>query len=312
MESGSQEEKPSRRLDGSELLLGSHLSLKAPDFYLGTCECALRYGETAFMFYTGAPQSSRRAPLDTLKIKEGRAFLAAHHFDERQIVVHAPYILNLGNNSKAEAYEASVALLHQELIRSAAFGSSLLVFHPGNATGLALEESLQAVAKGIDHVYAGLEESPVTLCLETMAGKGSEVGKSFEEIAEIINLSKIKDHLGVCLDTCHVNDEGLDVSDVETVLAHFDKTIGLSRLKVIHLNDSKNPRGSHKDRHENLGYGTIGFDVLSAWAHNPKLAGIPKILETPSDGVHEPYSTEIAMLRADSYRPGWREKLTTD
>jgi len=263
------------------------------------------------MFYTGAPQSSRRLPLDTLKIKEGRSFLASHHFDERQIVVHAPYILNLGNDSKKETYEASIALLRQELIRSTAFGSSLLVFHPGNATGLALDESLRAVATGIDQVYSGLE-TPVSLCLETMAGKGSEVGRSFEEIAQIIQESQAKEHLGVCLDTCHVNDEGLDIVDINGVLAHFDKTIGLARLKVIHLNDSKNPRGSHKDRHENLGYGTIGFATLSAWAHNEKLAGIPKILETPSDGVHEPYSTEIAMLRANSFRPAWRESLIAD
>ena len=310
MESRSQEEKSSGRL-GASLLLGSHLSMKSPDFYLGTCQTALRYGETAFMFYTGAPQSSKRAPLATLKIEEGRAFVKEHHFDEKAIVVHAPYILNLGNNSNAESYQAGIALLRGEIIRSEAFGASLLVFHPGNATGLPLTDSLLAVAQGIDQVYEGLD-SHVTLCLETMAGKGSEVGKNFDEIAQIISLSHMKDRLGVCFDTCHVNDEGVALGEVDEVLDDFDRVIGLSRLKVIHLNDSKNPLGSHKDRHENIGYGTIGFDVLSSWTHSPRLLSVPKILETPTDGIHNPYAKEIAMLRENRYVKNWRENLIAD
>jgi deoxyribonuclease-4 len=311
MESGSQEEKSSGRLSSPSLLLGSHLSLKSPDFYLGTCETALRYGETAFMFYTGAPQSARRAPLETLKIEEGRAFLKEHHFDEKAIIVHAPYILNLGNDSHPDSYEAGIALLRQEIVRTAAFGSSYLDFHPGNATGLPLEESLAAVAHGIDKAYEGLDTA-VILCLETMAGKGSEVGRNFDELARIIGQCDQKDHLGVCLDTCHVNDEGVDVSHVDSVLDDFDHAIGLSRLKVIHLNDSKNPRGSHKDRHENIGYGTIGFSTLSAWAHNERLLSVPKILETPTDGIHDPYAQEIQMLRDNRYIENWREKLISD
>ncbi len=285
--------------------------MKSPDFYLGTCQTALRYGETAFMFYTGAPQSSKRAPLDSLKIEEGRAFLKEHHFDEKAIVVHAPYILNLGNNSNPESYQAGIALLRGEIIRSEAFGASFLVFHPGNATSLSVSDSLLAVAHGIDLAYQGLE-SHVTLCLETMAGKGSEVGKNFDELAQIIALSHEQKRLGVCFDTCHVNDEGVALGDVDKVLDDFNHIIGLSRLKVIHLNDSKNPRGSHKDRHENIGYGTIGFPILSAWVHNPRLLTIPKILETPTDGIHDPYAKEIAMLRANRYEKDWREKLISD
>jgi deoxyribonuclease-4 len=308
MESRSQEEESFRRLSGNGIYLGSHLSLKAPDFYLGTCETAFRYGENAFMFYTGAPQSSKRAPLDSLKIPEGRAFLKQHGYDEKKLVVHAPYILNLGNNTNLEAYEAGIQLLRSELERTAGFGVSLLVFHPGNALSLPREESLKAVAEGIDRAMDGFS-GDVTLCLETMAGKGSEVGTSFEELAEIIALAQSKDHLGVCLDTCHINDAGMDEANIPGILDHFNETIGLDRLKVIHLNDSKNPRGSHKDRHENVGYGTLGFSVLSAWVHEPRLLGIPKILETPTDGIHDPYAKEIDMLRKNVFETGWREKL---
>jgi deoxyribonuclease-4 len=291
-----------------EIYLGSHLSLKGPDFYLGTCETAFRYGENAFMFYTGAPQSSKRAPLESLKIPEGRAFLKAHGYDETKLVVHAPYILNLGNNLNPEAYQAGIQLLHSELERTAGFGVSLLVFHPGNALTLPREESLKAVAEGIDLAMEN-DASGVTLCLETMAGKGSEVGISFEELAQIISYSKNKDRLGICLDTCHINDAGMDEKNIPAILDHFHQVIGLSRLKVIHLNDSKNPLGSHKDRHENIGYGTLGFDILSSWVHEKRILGIPKILETPTDGIHDPYAKEIAMLRANRFEKGWREAL---
>jgi deoxyribonuclease-4 len=295
-------------MNGSELYLGSHLSLKAPDFYLATCQTALAYGENAFMFYTSSPQSARRLSLETLKISEGRAFLKNHGFDESKIVVHAPYILNLGNNSRPEAYSAGIALLKEEIQRTAAFGVSWLVLHPGNATGLPVEESLKAVAAGLDQVFDE-DGTSVTICLETMAGKGSEVGKSFDELARIIALSHHQDRLGICLDTCHINDAGMDETHFDFILDKFDKILGLDRLKVIHLNDSKNPIGSHKDRHENLGYGTLGFATLSAIAWEPRLRLIPKILETPTDGIHDPYSREIAMLRANEFIPGWRETL---
>jgi deoxyribonuclease-4 len=309
MESHREKEEPSGRLvlpEGG--YLGSHLSLKAPDFYLGTCQKAVSYGENAFMFYTGAPQSSRRTPLEELLIPEGRAFLKAHYFDESKIVVHAPYIINLGNDQTPESYEAAIALLRNEMVRTAGFGLSLLVLHPGAAVGLSKQQSFQAVARGLDRAF--LEESSgVTICLETMAGKGSEVGVSFEELSAIIALSHYPERLGICLDTCHINDAGMDERALASILDHFDAVLGLSRLKVIHLNDSKNPIGSHKDRHENVGYGTLGFSVLESWVQEPRLLTIPKILETPTDGIHDPYSKEIAMLRANRFVSGWREAL---
>jgi deoxyribonuclease IV len=308
MESFSEEEERDRRVKGQALFLGSHLSLKAPSFYLGTAQTALAYGETAFMFYTSSPQSFHRLPLETLKIAEGRSFLKEHHFDESKIVVHAPYLLNLGNPGKEENYHDSIALLKEEVQRTAAFGASLLVLHPGCAVSCSPEEGLLAVAKGLDEVFSS-DGTRVTVCLETMAGKGSELGRNFAELATIIRLSSFPDRLGVCLDTCHINDAGMDEKDVGALLKDFDAQLGLSRLKVIHLNDSKNPMGSHKDRHENLGYGTLGFSVLSSWAWDPRLVAVPKILETPSDGIHEPYEKEIKMLRDNQFVPGWREAL---
>jgi deoxyribonuclease-4 len=292
----------------SEILLGSHLSLAAPSYYLGTCEQALSFGETTFMFYTGAPQNTRRSPTSLFKIAEGRAFLSAHHFDESKIVVHASYIINLGNSSHQETYELAQSFLGDELIRVADFGLSLLVLHPGSAVGMERKEALASVSAGLNAVLAK-DSTSVTICLETMAGKGSELGVSFEEIAAILQGVEKKERVGVCLDTCHINDAGYDVKDVSGVLDAFDRVIGLSHLKVIHLNDSKNPRGSHKDRHENVGYGTLGFETLEAWVKEPRLSSVPKILETPMAGEKYPYKKEIAMLRDGQYHSQWREAL---
>jgi deoxyribonuclease-4 len=292
----------------SEILLGSHLSLAAPSYYLGTCEEAASFGETTFMFYTGAPQNTRRSPTSLFKIEEGRAFLFAHHFDESKIVVHAPYIINLGNNEHQETYELAERFLGEEMVRVSDFGLSLLLLHPGSAVGMEREKALASVSAGLNEVLSK-DSTSVTICLETMAGKGSELGIRFEEIAAIIAGVEKKERIGVCLDTCHINDAGYDVKDVKGILDQFDKIIGLSRLKVVHLNDSKNPQGSHKDRHENIGYGTLGFDTLEAWVKEPRLASIPKILETPMAGEKYPYAKEIAMLRAGSFIPKWRENL---
>lgn len=278
----------------SELLLGSHLSLSAPSFYLGTCEQAVSFGENCFMFYTGAPQNTRRSPTSSFKISEGRAYLKAHQIDESKIVVHAPYIINLGNSEHEETYQLAQSFLAEELKRVNAFGLSLLVLHPGSAVGMERKLALESVSKGLNAVLAA-DSTSVTICLETMAGKGSELGIRFEEIAQIIQGVEKKERIGVCLDTCHLNDAGYDVKDTKRILNEFDRVIGLSNLKVIHLNDSKNPQGSHKDRHENVGYGALGFDTLEAWAREPALVSIPKILETPMAGEKYPYAKEISM-----------------
>lgn len=292
----------------SEILLGSHLSLSSPDYFLGTAEKAVLFGETCFMFYTGAPQNTKRSPLEGLKIKEGREFLTKHGIKEKNIVVHAPYVINLANTVNPEMREFAERFLSEEMKRTAAFGSSLLVLHPGSDVGLLGEGSLKAVSEALNEVLAH-DESGVSICLETMAGKGHEVGRSFEELAVILSDVDKKDRIGFCLDTCHINDEGMDVSDPKTILSEFNRLIGLDRLKVIHLNDSKNARGSHKDRHENIGYGTIGFETLEKWAKEPSLVNVPKILETPMDGDKYPYPKEIEMLRSGVYSPAWREKL---
>ena len=297
----------------SGLYLGSHMPLSAPDYYLGTVRLALEWGENTFMFYTGAPQNTRRAPTSTLHIEEGKALLKERGIDESKIVVHAPYIINLGNKNNVDTYELAKSFLGQELKRVQDFGCSLLVLHPGSSVGMPAEFGIQSIIDGLNEVL-DKDATNVTVCLETMAGKGSEIGRTFEQLATIINGVAHKERLGVCLDTCHINDYGYDVKDVDGVLDEFDRVIGLDRLKIVHVNDSKNPQGSHKDRHDNLGYGTIGFETLNAWVHNSRLDGIPKVLETPYVEVGAkdkvpPYKKEIEMLREGEFEEGWRENL---
>ena len=290
-----------------DLLIGSHVGMNAPDFYLGSVKEALSYEATTFMFYTGAPQNSYRKPLNELKIEEGRALLEEHGFDESKIVVHAPYIINAANPNRPDLLELSIKTIINELQRTAAFGAKILVLHPGNHLGAGSQAAIEVLAKSLDEVLSQ-DGTDVKIALETMAGKGSEIGVSFEEIRAIIDRCQYPDRLGVCLDTCHIHDAGYDVSDTDGLLKEFDKVIGLKRLLVVHLNDSKNIRGAHKDRHENLGYGEIGFETLCHLANHPLLSDIPKILETPYINEKAPYSDEIRMLKGESFIDGWKEK----
>ena len=289
-----------------DLLIGSHVGMNAPDYYLGSVKEAISYGSTTFMFYTGAPQNSYRKPLNELKIEEGRALLKEQGFDESKIVVHAPYIINAANPNRPDLLELSIKTIINELQRTAAFGSKILVLHPGNHLGAGPEEAIKVLAKSLDEVFAN-DGTDVKIAIETMAGKGSEIGTKFQEVREIIDLCSYPDRLGVCLDTCHVHDAGYDVFDADALLKEFDEVIGLDRLLVVHVNDSKNIRGAHKDRHENLGYGEIGFDALSRIANHPLLRNIPKILETPYINEKAPYSDEIRMLRAESFVNNWKD-----
>ena len=290
------------------IYIGSHVGLNAPDFYLGSVKEALSYGANTFMFYTGAPQNSYRKPLDTLKIEEGRKLLKENGIDESKIVVHAPYIINPCNITKEDLYEMSINFIVNELQRTAGFGASILVLHPGAHVGQGREVAINALAKALDAAL-DVDGTNVRIALETMAGKGTEVGITFEEIAQIISLCNHKDRLGVCFDTCHTHDAGYDLSDFGNVLDEFDRIVGLDRLLVVHLNDSKNVRGAHKDRHENIGYGEIGFDILNNVVHNPRLEGIPIILETPYVNEKPPYKQEIEMLRSGHFIPNWRDNL---
>ena len=291
-----------------ELYIGSHVSMSGPEYYLGSVKEAISYEANTFMFYTGAPQNSFRVPLERCKIEEGRKLLEEAGFKYEKLVVHAPYILNIANKTKPDLFEVSIRHLVDELRRSETFGASMIVLHPGAHVGQGIEQGLNNIVEGLDLVFAQ-DGTNVKIALETMAGKGSELGATFEEINYIITHIKHNERLGVCFDTCHVNDEGLDLSKFDEVLDEFDRIIGLDKLLVLHINDTKNPIGAHKDRHENIGYGYLGFDTLNKIVHHPKLDGIPKILETPYIGEKPPYKKEIEMFRKGSFEEGWREKL---
>ena len=267
-----------------DLLIGSHVGMNGPDYYLGSVKEAISYGATTFMFYTGA-----------------------QGFDESKIVVHAPYIMNPANKNRPDILELTLKTLTSELRRTYAFGAKILVLHPGNHLGAGSEEAIKNLVENLDTVLAE-DGTDVRIAIETMAGKGSEIGTCFEDVKKILDNCKYPERLGVCLDTCHVHDAGYDVNEVDDLLAEFDRIIGLNRLLVVHVNDSKNIRGAHKDRHENLGYGEIGFEALCKLANHPLLRDIPKILETPYINENAPYSDEIRMLRDEKFIPGWKDK----
>lgn len=290
------------------LLIGSHVSMKGKEMLLGSAKEAASYGENVMMVYTGAPQNTRRKPIDELNIDAGQAYMKAHGIE--QVVVHAPYVVNLGNTIKPENFPFAVDFLREEVKRAQALGATQIVLHPGAHVGAGPDAAIAQIATGLNEIIT-LDQT-VKIALETMAGKGTEVGITFEQLAQIIEQVDDNDKLSVCFDTCHTNDAGYDiVGDFDGVLKHFDDVVGLDRLQVIHLNDSKNPQGSHKDRHELLGLGTIGFEALNAVAHHPALTSVPKIMETPwviPDPENKkkklpPYGYEVAMLRQQRFNP---------
>lgn len=285
------------------LKIGSHVSISGG--LLGAAKEAYSYGASTFMIYTGAPQNTKRSPLENLKIKEGQAFMAAHGLSD--IVVHAPYIINLASY-KEDTYTLAKEFLALELDRTTAIGSNYLVLHPGSFTDKTYEYGVERIAAALNEVLTP-ETKPI-ICLETMAGKGKEIGRSFEELRDIIDRVELKDKIGICFDTCHVHDSGYDIiENLEEVFAEFDRIIGLDRLKVFHINGSLNPRGSKKDRHANLGATEenpkgkdhIGKEVLYKLVHHPAASGKPVILETPwLDKKTNLYKEEIAFLRSGS------------
>jgi deoxyribonuclease-4 len=270
---------------------------------LAASEEAVSYGANTFMIYTGAPQNTRRKKIEELNIEAGRKHMEENGISE--IVVHAPYIINIGNTSNPATFELGVTFLRTEIDRTEAIGARQIVLHPGAHVGAGAEEGIKKIIEGLNEVLTGDEN--VQIALETMAGKGSECGRTFEELAMIINGVTHNDKLSVCFDTCHTHDAGYNVvEDFDGVLNEFDKIIGLDRLKVLHINDSKNPTGARKDRHENIGFGHIGFKALNYVVHHPQLEDIPKILETPFVGEDKnnkkpPYFHEINMLRKQEF-----------
>ncbi|MDQ0156360.1 deoxyribonuclease IV [Robertmurraya andreesenii] len=296
------------------LRLGSHVSMSGKKMLLAASEEAVSYGANTFMIYTGAPQNTRRKKIEDLNIEAGIEHMKANGIDE--IVVHAPYIINIGNTTNPDTFALGVRFLRSEIERTEAIGAGQIVLHPGAHVGAGSEAGIKKIIEGLNEVLTGQEN--LQIALETMAGKGSECGRSFEEIAEIINGVTHNDRLSVCFDTCHTHDAGYEIArDFDGVLNEFDKIVGLDRLKVLHINDSKNERGASKDRHENIGFGHIGFKALNYIVHHPQLEDIPKILETPYVGEDKnnkkpPYKHEIAMLRSKEFNEQLLENIMED
>ena len=279
-----------------ELLIGSHVSMSAPDYLVGSLNEALSYKANAFMIYTGAPQNSKRVELSKLKIDEFKVKLKENNIAIENVIVHAPYIINLASVNPSK-HKIAIDVLKNEIISTNAIGCKYLVLHPGNAVDCDIDTGINNIANSINEILDSLSDNSVVICLETMSGKGTEVGRNFDQLAKIISLINKKENIGVCLDTCHINDAGYDLTHFDSILDEFDKKIGLDYLHVIHLNDSNNQMNSHKDRHANIGNGTIGFDLLCAIAHNKRIESIPKILETPWYDNHALYAMEIQALR---------------
>lgn len=285
-----------------KIKIGSHVGMAGKEMFLASVKEAHSYGANVLMLYTGAPQNTRRKEIKDLNIEAGWKYAKENGIDE--IVVHAPYIINLANTVKPETFELAVEFLEKEIRRTAAMRSKILVLHPGSALDAGADAGIAQAVKGLNMVLDGNEDE-VYIALETMAGKGSEIGRTFEELKMIYDGVHKKERLRVCFDTCHVNDAGYDiVNDYEGVFQKFDEVIGLDQIAVFHINDSLNPLGAHKDRHANIGAGTIGFETLHRIVHDPRFIKIPKILETPwlcAEGETKktipPYKEEIERLR---------------
>lgn len=276
------------------LILGCHVSYKKDSQLLGSLNEALGYGANTFMFYTGAPQNTSRYPINDNLTLEAFKKMKEIGFDYSKVVVHAPYIVNLANDDEVK-FNFAVQFLKDELKRCSQLGIKNVVLHPGSHVGIGIDAGICNIARGLNMI---LGEVDVRILLETMAGKGSEVGSKLEEIKRIIDLVEDKRHIGVCIDTCHLSDAGYDLRDFDSFLDKFDEVIGIENIGCVHVNDSKNDLGSHKDRHENIGFGKIDFDTLMGVIYNKRLENIPKILETPYvDREYPPYKFEIEMIK---------------
>ena len=284
----------------SKIKLGCHVGMAGKEMFLASAKEAASYGANVFMLYTGAPQNTRRKDISELNIEAGWEYARQHGIEE--IVVHAPYIINLANTVKPETYELAVEFLEKEIIRTAAMRSRIMVLHPGSHVNAGVEAGIAQVIKGLNTVL-NQNDDDVYIALETMAGKGSEVGRTFEELKAIYDGVDKKDRLRVCFDTCHVNDAGYDiVNHYDEVFEEFDKVIGLDQIAVFHINDSMNPLGAHKDRHANIDKGSIGYETLHRLVHDERFIDVPKILETPwlaEEGSDKktkpPYKEEIEL-----------------
>lgn len=297
-----------------QLKIGSHVENSGAWMLLGSVRETVANGANAMMFYLGAPQNTYRKPASELKIEEMHEAMAKHGLLLDDVVVHAPYIVNLAQSDDAK-WQFAIDFLTNEVRLASIVKAKYLVIHPGAHVGMGVEYGLKRIAEGVKKIIANTPESNVVILLETMAGKGTECGKTFAEIKTMLDLIDCPDRTGVCLDTCHIHDAGYDIiNDYEGVKQEFDSVVGLDKIKVIHLNDSKNVKGAKKDRHENIGFGMIGFDTLMKVIYDETFQDIPKILETPyvetTNGTEvSPYRAEIAMIKAKTFNPALLEEL---
>ena len=298
------------------MILGSHVGMSGKDMLLGSAKEAVSYGADTFMFYTGAPQNTRRKDISELNIDAAWEYMAEHGIHD--IIVHAPYIINLGNSVKPETYELAVEFLAKEIERTEACKSHTLILHPGAHVGAGTDAGIRQIIQGLNEVLT--RDTNLCIALETMAGKGSEIGRSFEELARIYDGVTYNDKLRVCFDTCHTHDSGYDIiHDFDGVIGEFDRLLGKDQIAVFHINDSKNVRGASKDRHANLGFGEIGFDAISNIVCHPDFAEVPKILETPyipsptkEKKSYAPYKHEIQMLRLGTFQQNIQAEILAE
>lgn len=288
------------------LLIGSHVSFNKKEQLLASVKEAISYGANTFMFYTGAPQNTVRSSIDDFKTIEAMKYMKENGIDISKVIVHAPYIINLANRKNLEF---GISFLTEELERCNQLGMKYLVLHPGSHVGMGIEAGIESIVEGLNTVLSNYHGNTMIL-LETMAGKGSEIGSNFQELKQILDGVTYSNRLGICLDTCHLNDSGYDLTNFDSVLKEFDEVIGVSKIYCVHVNDSKNEKDSHKDRHENIGFGTIGFDTLIKIIYHEDLKNIPKILETPYiNGDYPPYKQEIEMICSKDFDSNLKEKI---
>lgn len=286
------------------LIIGSHVSFNNKKQLLGSVEEAISYNANTFMIYTGGAQSTMRSVINDELTYEGYKLMLENNINAKNVIVHAPYIVNLANRSDKNKYDFYIDFFIKELDRCKTLGLDKIVLHPGSATTCTKEEAIENIAHGINLVYKSTTNTMILL--EFMSGKGTEVGTSIDELKAIIDKIEDKNRIGVCLDTCHMNDAGIDISKIDEFLDEFDSKIGIDKIKCFHINDSMNPIGSHKDRHANIGYGTIGFNNLLNVVYNKRLEGIPFILETPyinrnQSDAYAPYKMEIESIRKKEF-----------
>lgn len=295
--------------------IGCHVGNSGPLMLAGSIKEALEYGANCFMVYLGPPQNTIRKPIESMNASLMAEIAGENNISLEDVIIHAPYIVNLARKDP-EKFDFAVRFIASEVNGVHNIGCKYLVLHPGSAVDSEREEALNQVAKGINEIIKLTPNARTVIAIETMAGKGNEVGRSFEEIKYIIDNVENKKRVGVCLDTCHINDGGYDlVNNYELVIEEFDNIIGLEYLKVIHVNDSKNPLASHKDRHENIGFGSLGFDTIMKVFNDERFVNIPKILETPyvasmdNKNNYPPYKHEIAMIKSGVFDPNLKDKI---